>query len=405
MTALTYDVDSQVSLPDSILVGDCGRPQGSALDDIPGAVRSALRAPIEFPPLSAATIAEDRVAIALQPGLPQSEQIVAGVLAELSAAGISPNNICVLVTEENGLHRDALATACHRDDLSGVVDIVVHRSEDRESLAFLGPDRHGEPIYINRRIVDAEVVISVGTLSTANSLGYLGVHGTIIPWYSDVRMWQRFLSPRSSLAPTERKHRCDEAREIGWLLGAQLTVQIVPGAGDDILAVLAGEAKQVGHRGADMCRDAWNFSVPQRAELVVAAISGGSRQQSWINLARSLDVAERLVTDNGSIAICCGLNGRPGPSLQKVAGAQSLESAAKAVNKDCTPDALSAALLVRALERCRVYLLSRMDNDFVEELGVAPVADSREIARLAARHPSCIAIRNAQHSCVAVEGG
>jgi nickel-dependent lactate racemase len=403
MAALSYNVDSHVSLPDSSLV-DCGHPEGQPVLDIQLAVREALKSPIEYPPLTDATIPEDRVAIVLQAGLASSEQLVAGIVAELVESGVDVRNVCVLTTESDEIEAQALAEACGECGIQDTVELVVHRPEERESLAFLGSADNGDPVYLNRRIVDAEVVIPVGVTHARPTLSYLGVHGTVIPWFSDASTVQRFLAPRSSLSAVEQRHRQQEVRKIAWMLGTQLTVQVVPGDGDCALAVLAGAPEHVERLGSELSSRVWNFSVPQRADLVVAGISGGRRQQTWINFARTLNVAQRVVKDNGGIAVCCGLDESSSPSMHKIAGAQSLESAGKAVGKDRTRDALSATLLVQALERCRVYLLSNMDQDFVEELGVAAVSEPREIARLASRHPSCIAIHNAQRAIVTVEG-
>ena len=50
-----------------------------------------------------------------------------------------------------------------------------------------------------------------------------------------------------------------------------------------------------------------------------------------------------------------------------------------------------------AMDKARVYLLSRLEESTVEDLGRVPVADSSDIARLATRHESCIVLANAQH--------
>jgi hypothetical protein len=51
-----------------------------------------------------------------------------------------------------------------------------------------------------------------------------------------------------------------------------------------------------------------------------------------------------------------------------------------------------------------VYLLSQLDADTVEEMGMAPVADVDELARLASRHESCIVLDDAQHAVATVDG-
>ena len=52
-----------------------------------------------------------------------------------------------------------------------------------------------------------------------------------------------------------------EADEAGWLLGARFTIQVVPGGGDDVLAVLAGDLDAVCRAGSQRCEDAWLSSA------------------------------------------------------------------------------------------------------------------------------------------------
>jgi hypothetical protein len=54
------------------------------------------------------------------------------------------------------------------------------------------------------------------------------------------------------------------------------------------------------------------------------------------------------------------------------------------------------------LNRGPVYFLSQLDDETVEDLGLAPVADVEELVRLASRHESCIVLDDSQYSLVTV---
>ena len=68
------------------------------------------------------------------------------------------------------------------------------------------------------------------------------------------------------------------------------------------------------------------------------------------------------------------------------------------VDREPTADALPAAELLCAQDRATVYLLSRLDQELVEELGVAPVSNARELARLSGRFESCILLPCAEYA-------
>jgi nickel-dependent lactate racemase len=334
----------------------------------------------------------------LEEGLVQPAPVVAGAVLELLAAGIEPEQIKIVRTATDARLSRAAPTRGLPADVRERIEVHVHDPVDRLGLCLLNVAHDDRPIYLCRQIVEADLVLPIGMVRPHDSLGYLGVHGALFPTFADQVTQRRFLAPRSTLSGSERRRRRAEAREAAWMLGIRMTLQLIPGRGETLLHVLAGDAEAVEPRGRQLCDGIWHFTVPRRASLVVATMPGGRQQQSWINFARVLDSALRVVKDNGAIAVCCDLRSKPGKSLKRVAQADSLESAKRAVQRDRTYDALPAIQLIRTLQRARVYLLSRLDEDLVESLGVAFVACADEVARLASHHDSCILLQNAHRA-------
>ena len=72
------------------------------------------------------------------------------------------------------------------------------------------------------------------------------------------------------------------------------------------------------------------------------------------------------------------------------------------LRNDAENDTWSAWELVQALDQGPVYLLSDLNPEMVEDLGIAPVGNIVEFARLASRHESCIVLPDAHHVVAAV---
>ena len=376
----------------------CARAR--SLQDPAAAVREALRQPIGFPALRETVVAGDRVAVALEVGLVQPVAVVTGIVQELLAAQIEPSHITLVRSARDAQLWRGDLTRDLPDDVRGQITVRVHDPTDQSDLCLLNVSHDDRPIYLNREMVDADLVLPVGMIRPRGSSGYLGVHGSWFPTFADQETQQRFLKPQSMLSPAEFRRRCAEAREAAWMLGVRLSLQLIPGRGEHLLQVLAGDAQVLEPQGRSLCDQIWRFTVPRRASLVVATLPGGRQQQSWTNVVRGLDAARRIVQENGTIAVCCDLRSKPGPSLKRVARADSLDAARCAVQRDPTYDALPAVQLIRALQHARVYLLSRLEEDVVESLGLAYVACPEEVTRLATHHDSCILLQNA-HRAVA----
>ncbi len=397
-STLKYGADAtvEVDIDPQRLLAACGAPANGDSVDPASALRAAVEQPLDFPPLTQAVFPGDRVVIAVEAGLPQAAALVESLVQLLLDAGSMPGDICVLHAKADAdFELDRLQSRFPERDGRGV-EITIHDPTKRDGLSCLASDEGGNPIYINRRLFDADVVLPIGCLRLESSLGYYGVNGTLYPAFSDLPTQERFRATGVEHSAEQIAKRRQEADEVAWLLGVLMSIQIVPATGRSVLHVLAGTPESVHRRGNALCRETWSCEVPRRADLVVAAIEGDRAQQSWENVGRALRAASRAVAADGAIALCTELAERPGPALRWLGKAKDLPAAMRHIRKQRTSDAGAAHELAQVLERVQVYLLSRLDESVVEQLGIAPVTAAAEIARLASRHHSCILLANAQ---------
>ncbi|MDA1051279.1 MAG: lactate racemase domain-containing protein [Planctomycetota bacterium] len=390
----------QIDVPANSVLVDFSTPRGVPLDDPAAAVAAAVSAPLEFPRLQDATVPGDRVVLAVDRGVPQMPAVVAGVIHALVEGSARPSDLeVVLAVGADESHQDPLAAL--PESLRNAITVSHHDPNDRESLSYLAASKEGNPIYFNRTLGNADVVLPISTLRLDQALGYAGVHGGLYPTFSDDATQKRYRAPSSSDWSALRRRRCEEAEEAAWALGVQFTIQVAPGAGNTLLHVLAGDSQAVAKRGQELCTAAWFHQPAQRANLVVAAIEGGADQQTWENFGRALFAASQAVNDGGAIVICSSLRCRPGPALQRLMGMRDYDSLLHELRRERSVDATPAALLAEALERVQVFLLSDLDEASVEDLGVGHVGSTEQLERLSRQFDSCILLGNAQHAFLA----
>lgn len=391
-----------LDMPSERLLMDISVPRPVAPLDPVVATIAALNNPLAFPPLAQATVSGDRVAVAVARGVPHSESIVAGVIRCLVEGGASPEDIS-LVFEPSAETSVESMTAAIPEELSRGLQISTHDPRNPKSLCYLAASRDNKPIYFNRRIFDADLVVPIGTLRLQQSFGYFGVHTSLFPAFSDDATRCRLRVPPGGDREARRKRQRKETEEAAWLLGVQFTVQAVPGRGDSLLGVIAGEANSVEKAGRILCESTWRYETPYRASLVVAAIEGGPKQQDWENFGRALFAASECVAEGGAIVICSDLQCRIGPSLKRLAAVEDgQEQIRKALRHERADDAAEALLLSQVMQRAKVYLLSGLNEDEVEDLGVGYIEREDDVQRLAMRHDSCIIMGNAQHAMLTI---
>lgn len=394
---LSYGLGStlRMDLPAEAVLADLSCVPGKVLREPRRAVSAALLNPIGYPSIASAVVPGDRIAIAVDPELPCADELVAGVLDALSQTAVSPADIVVLTTDSASRDRHRMRR------LAGVAEavaIAVHDPRDRADLCYLAASKDADPIYLNRHLCEADLIIPLSLLRPRRSLGYTGVHGGLYPAFGDEAARRRSRVPASVTRVIERRRRRAEAAEVAWLLGIPLTVQVVPGQGDSVLHVVAGAAEEAAARGMELVEAAWSHRVPARADLVVAAMAGDDRTQTWPNFGRALHAAAHICSDHGTIILCTDMKCPPGPALERLIDPQEDGQLLRRLHRDRSEDAVSASLLLRTRERQHVYLLSQLDETSVEGMGVGYLAGPEQVVRLSRQFATCILLADAHRA-------
>ena len=368
--------------------------QSSSMD-VAKAVVKALAEPLDYPPLSASIVPGDRIAIALDEAVPCAPEIVRGIVESLNRAGIDGDGISVVTRD---IESSQLCCAELTKDGQSAIAFVVHDPDDENELCLVGVTKKHGPLVVNRTIFDADVVLPVGVARSDDS----GVYDSLFPRFSNSETIARFHTPASMNSEASHADRVRETDEAGWLIGAPLVIEVVPGADDTAAHVVAGEPHAVANEVHRLVQEQWTARSPQRASLIIATITGGVAAQNWQNVGRALAAAEQLVADDGAIAICSNLEQSPGESLGRLLGSDDLADTERRILRDHAADSWPAWQLSRALQRGPVYFLSQLQADTVEDMGMAPVESLEEIVRLASRHESYIMLEDAQHAIPSV---
>jgi len=403
IAVVPYGIESSLTLelPEGALVAHCQSPRPDSAASLDETVDHALARPLEFPPLVQAAVPGDKVVLALDQGVPQAATIVARTIVALLSAGVAAKDITLVRAIP-----DLEPGASHPLDLlhpeiRELIGDVIHDPANRESLSYLGAGSSAKPIYVNRFLHDADLVIPIGCLRPHESPGYYGIAAGVFPAFSDTATLERY---RAALAGDSARHArlCKQANEAAWLLGAQFTIQVVPGGGGRVLRVLAGESAAVAREGNRLSAEAWGYRVPSCASLVLGTIEGDATEQSWDNVGRALAAMSTVADQEGALVLCTDLSQRPGPGVKRVVGAEDLEQVEREIDSERPVDTLAVLQLIRAVQRGKVYLISRLDDDFVEDLGLLPVAPE-QLSRLAARYGACLVMENAQYAAPRIE--
>jgi hypothetical protein len=154
--------------------------------DLAEETRRSIRNPIGMPPLSALAFKGARCVIVFPDRVKGGEQATAHrkisiplVLEELYAAGVKKEDILLVCS--NGLHNKNTEREI-RGVLGGALfnefyppgQLVNHDSEDYDNLVDLGTTRSGDPVLMNKRVFEADIVVMIGHTTGNPYGGYSG---------------------------------------------------------------------------------------------------------------------------------------------------------------------------------------------------------------------------------------
>lgn len=376
-------------------------PAPALLADPRTAIAAALAHPVDFPPLDQCVIPDDQVVLVLDRHTPCSPELIAEIWTALDRRGVPPEAVTILQPGDfRGRSPDDPRSALPEPARSRI-PWIVHDPTVTSDCSYLATTASGERVYLSRRVLDADVVISVGALGFDPVLGYRGTHSVLYPGLSDVDALRKAQGQgHDELTPDDPRPLRQIVDEVAWLLGAQFTVQVIAAAAGGIAEVLAGQAEAVLHRGRKRLNTLWRMDVAQRPELVIAGVAADASGHTWSQLATALDAARRIVARDGRVLMLTELADPPTDGIKLVAECRSPRDALQPLRAAAPPDLISATQLAQAIDWTNVYLLSRLDPQLVEDLCMIPLASETEAQRLIAGDEPCAILGGAQHTCV-----
>lgn len=364
---------------------DCRGPRGVTGDDAARLVAAALGGTDHGPPLAAYVVAGDRVVVAIAGAVPQPAAVEAAVREVLAGAGLDPGAVSVLRAGPLAID-DAAACAADAAGRGGAAPSDRFDPTAETATAYLAADAAGQPLYLSRDLVDADVVLAIGGWTWNAALGGRSVEGELWPTFSRLaarRGLVRSLARRGRRAlPSWR----DEVRAVTWQLGVGASLRLVPAAAGGLHAACFGAPADAEHR-ARAAAAGWRPRLDAPAD--VAIVSLADPRAGFDAVTRAVAAASRVTRPGGSICVASRVAAGPGiVFLRWRQGAPLvplLREAVASADPCLVADALATRLFARALGEHRVVLLSDLDEATVEDLGFGHAASPEVVERLAHR--------------------
>ena len=209
-------------------------------DELAKRITETLAQPIDFPPLSAAIIQDDRLALAIDEHAAAIPMVIPALLRSIAAMPVSAVDVVLSsATPPEDVESIRQTVERHRGHYEHLaVCLDRHDGGDRTVMSYLIADQNADPIYISKPLADADVVLPVRTMDThADSAGSSAndTDAGLFPAFVDHETSTRSMDD-PSLRPSPG---------VAWSLGVQLELVLVTGPDGDIETVRAQSIAKV----------------------------------------------------------------------------------------------------------------------------------------------------------------
>lgn len=315
-TQLAYGRDGlTVTLPDQTAVITArfvpGLPAEAA------ALRAALRQPLNSAPLADLVKPGDTVVIChsdITRATP-NERILPVLLAELEEAGIRRRDITLL--NALGTHRPQTETELRQMLGEGVVNnyrCLQHNAFDDSGLVPLGKTSFGNPVRVNRLLVEADVKILTGFIEPHFFAGFSGGPKGVLPALAGQESVlsnhgrAMIAHPKAAWGSCEGNPIWEEMREVALMAKPTFLLNVTLNSLKQITGVFAGEMLVAHKQGRDFVRESAMVPVDAPYDIVITTNSGYPLDQNLYQCVKGMSAAQQIVRQGGAIILAGACN-------------------------------------------------------------------------------------------------
>ena len=280
------------------------------LPDARAALRDALRAPIQSPPLRDWVKSSDRVGIVFSDITRPTPNhlMLPAVLDEI--AHVPRENITLF--NALGTHRvdtDAELRGMLGDALVDGYRIVQNNAFDPSTQVCLGTSSFGHEIWLNREFVECDVKIVTGFIEPHFFAGFSGGGKGIMPGMAGQRTVLGnhdaglIGHPQSTWAVTKGNPIWEEIHEVALKVPRTFLLNVTLNKDKQITGAFAGDLLAAHAAGSAFVKETVMVPVPHPFDIVITTNSGYPLDLNLYQAVKGMSAAALIVREGGAIIV------------------------------------------------------------------------------------------------------
>ncbi len=357
------------------------------LQDEEAAFLSAVREPIESPPLKELVGPSDRMALVV-PDITRplvTDRLLRWTIRELSH--LPASNITII--NGTGSHRANTSTELASmlgPDILAAFRVVNHTAHDRATMAPAGKSADGRTVLLNRAYVEADRRIVLGFIEPHFMAGFSGGYKGIFPALADIDSIMHYHraevigDAHSTWGRLGGNPTQEQIRSNGSLLPVDFCINVTQNRNRRITGFFCGSVAAAHDRGCRFARETAMVECERQYPVVVTTNGGYPLDQNLYQSVKGMSAAAQIASEGGFVLAASECrDGFPahGNFRRLLCEHDSPEAILRTIEAPgfSLYDQWEAQLLALILMKVRVGLYSDIPADEVRRAHLEPVAD------------------------------
>lgn len=304
------------------------------------------------------------------------------LLEELYFAGIRPEDITLVFAL--GSHRKQ--TEEEKRKLAGKMAYEQIQCVDLDvtDCVHYGMTSRGTPVDIDRRVAQADRRICLGNIEYHYFAGYSGGAKAIMPGVSTRAAIQanhsRMVLPEACAGHLDGNPIREDIEEAADMVGVDFILNVVLDSHKEIIYSVAGDVKKAHRAGCAFLDSLYCKEISEKADLVIVSQGGAPKDLNLYQTQKALDNAKHAIKENGIIILVGSCKEGLGEATfeEWMLSASDPSYLVERIQKEFRLGGHKAAAIAMVLEKADIYLVSEMEDAFVEKLFMKPFHSVQE---------------------------
>ncbi len=351
------------------------------------ALLEALANPLASPPLKEIVRPGETVCLLVNDStrVARSEFFLPLIIKELLEAGVTEEEIFIVFA--NGTHRPLEHNEMVNlvgEEVASTIKMFNHDSKDNNELVFLGETTFNTPVYVNRKVMEADRRILTGSVVHHFFAGFGGGRKALIPgvagWDTIQKNHSLMFDERSVSGRLDGNPVHEDLLQAALKVRGDFLLNTVLDENKQILGVFAGDMVQAHLAACAMAEEVNGVELTELADVVIASCGGYPKDINLYQAHKTLDNAMRALKPGGQMIFIASCPEGVGSEAYERWAAEysSLPELEAALRKNFALGGHKAFTVARLLQRGRVCLISDLEPEKAAMLGFIPMASLEE---------------------------